>query len=169
MPLNSKSRITTIARYLEDHIDQHWQGVFDAMAQEMADLYPKLGDMVYGRYISRLLRPALAHMKAAGLRSSPRLPGSLMQSREWGASETDRQRWMWSKISGDGGAAIGTIAFGFHHDHMQIRLPRPPQIVPLDAVTRRAVEAALAFLMPEFGQAMDMKQEVAIYMAQIGQ
>lgn len=158
--------IQSVAKFLEQHVNQHYDAVFQGMKQEMIDLYPTLGDTVYGKYIDALMRPAIETLKAKRVKSRPRLPGSLMPSREWGA-ETERQRWMWSKISTED-RDLGTIAFGFYHDHEQIRIPRAPQIVALDATAKRDVIAALSAQFPEFADAIDMKQEIAEYMAQMG-
>lgn len=164
-PLTHHSTIHAIASFTQWYIDEHWESVFQSMRQEMIDLYPTMGDTVYGRYIDRLVRPILTEFKRMGFRNKPRLPGGFMASREWGPEE-DRQRWFWGKITAADGSDVGTLAFGFYHDHYEIRIPRAPQIIALEATTKSDVLAALSRLMPEIADAADMKQEIADYMAQ---
>src|SRR5512134_1481334 len=114
--------IHRLARLIQQHVDQQWQNVFRNTQEEMAERYAEIGDGVYGIYGTQLFRPVLDALKAAGLRSKPRLPyGNFTISREWGP-EDDRQRWFWSKITSADGAALGTIAIVFYHDHIQLRI-----------------------------------------------
>jgi hypothetical protein len=106
-------------------------------------------------------------LKQAGLRATPRLPGSFMTSREWGDDESEHHRWMWSKISAADGTPIGTIAVVFFHDHIQIRIPRPFKIIGLEATSKGAVIAALSRLSPDFKNALEAKIEIAQYLAQL--
>jgi hypothetical protein len=169
--LRSDSDIFAIARFIEQHVTAHWDGVFQACRQEMIDRYDEIGDAVYGLYATRLFQPILKEMRKVGLKSAPRLPtGGFADSREWGEDEADRQRWFWSKITKVGTTqdvtALGTIAVAFHHDHLQIRIPRPMQIMALTETSKGAVVAALSRLSPEFGQALEARVEYAAYYEQ---
>lgn len=156
--------IFALAQNIEQHINEHWETVFSDVQQEMIDQYPEIGDSVYGIYGTHLFREILAQMKQAGLRSTPRLPfGNFASSREWG-EEDDRQRWLWSKITTTEGAALGTIAVAFYHDHEQIRIPRAPLIIALIETTKAEVVKALSQRSPEFAQALEARIEYAEYL-----
>jgi hypothetical protein len=158
-----KSDIFTIGQYIQQHVNEHWEAIFQQVQPEMVARYEEIGDGVYGIYGTHLFREIHAQFKASGFRAVPRLPGNFNSSREWGDDETDRQRWMWSKISTTTGEAVGTIATGFYHDHIEIRIPRPFKIVALPETTKRDVERALGELMPEFKQALEARIEYAAY------
>jgi hypothetical protein len=166
---NKSSDIHTIARYIDQHIREHWETVFQNTHNEMVERSDEIGDSVYGIYGTRLFRPIHDQFKQAGLRSTPRLPfGNFSISREWGPEE-DRQRWFWSKITAAEGAAIGTIAIVFYHDHYQIRIPHPPQIYALEETTKGAVIRALSRISADFKDAVEAKVEIAEYLAQLAQ
>jgi hypothetical protein len=158
--------IHSLARYIQRHVDEHWEAIYNDTRPEMVDKFPQIGDTVYGIYGSHLFKPVHDQLKQVGLRATPRLPGHFMSSREWGP-EDERQRWMWSKITLDNGAAVGTIAVAFYHDHNEIRIPRAFKIVALDETAKGAVIAALSRLYPDFETAQDAKTEIAAYLAQM--
>lgn len=155
--------IFTIGQAIQQHVDAQWEAIFQQVKPEMVARYDEIGDGVYGIYGAHLFRDVHAQLKAMGLRAAPRLPGNFNSSREWGDDESNRQRWMWSKISTTAGEAIGTIATGFYHDHIEIRIPRPFKIIALTETSKREVERALSELMPEFKQALEARIEYAAY------
>ena len=157
--------IQSIGTYIQEHIKKEWENSFRQVEAKMQELYPQIGDSVYAIYGKQLFQKVHERFKELGLQASPRLPGSLMNSREWGESESERQRWMWSKISRSDGTAIGTIAIVVYHDHTQIRIPRPFRVIALEVSSPAAVIKALSEISPEFKNAPDMKQEVAEYLA----
>lgn len=163
--------IHTLAKYLQHYLDQNTQPIFKIHQAEMERLYPEIGDSVYGIYGKHLFQSVNEQLKAAGLRSTPRLPfGGFSASREFGPEE-DRQRWFWSKITttdGDG-ETLGTIALAFYHDHVQIRIPRPMRVMALTETSKGAVIAALSRISPDFATAVDAKTEIAEYLAQLAQ
>lgn len=164
---NQSRDIHTLARYIQGYVDENWMRVFAENRDEMLRRYPEIGDSVYGIYGARLFRHIHDQLKQARLRATPRLPGSFSASREWGDDESDRQRWMWSKISATDGTPIGTIAVVFFHDHIQIRIPRAFNIIGLEATSKSAVIAALSRLSPDFNNALEAKIEIAHYLAQL--
>jgi hypothetical protein len=157
--------IHSIGHYIQEHINQHWESCFQQCQSKMLEMYPQIGDSVYAIYGKQLFQKVHERFKELGLQASPRLPGSLMNSREWGENESERQRWMWSKISRSDGSAIGTIVIVVFHDHTQIRIPRAFQVIALEVSSPAAVIKALSEISPEFKNAPDMKQEVAEYLA----
>jgi hypothetical protein len=161
------SDIFTIANYVQQYVNEHWNAIFQENRDEMVRLYPEIGDSVYGVYGNKLFKVLHEEFKANGLRATPKLPGSLNMSREWGDDERDRQRWMWSKIIGADGTAIGTIVTVFYHDHIEIRIPRVFQIIALKETSKSAVIEALSQMSSDFANAMDMKTEVALYIQQM--
>jgi hypothetical protein len=70
---------------------------------------------------------------------------------------------MWSKISTTDGAPVGTIAIVFWHDHTQIRIPRPFQVIALEETTKGDVIKALSALSPDFKAALEARVEYADY------
>jgi hypothetical protein len=163
---NNSSDIFTIGRYVQQYINENWQVVFQAERDEMVRLYPEIGDSVYGVYGNKLFKALHEEFKANGLRATPKLPGSLNISREWGEDERDRQRWMWSKIVGQDGKAVGTIVTIFYHDHVEIRIPRVFKVIALKETSKGAVIEALSQMSADFAYAMDMKEEIELYMQQ---
>jgi hypothetical protein len=165
----SKSRdIHTMGRYIQQHIDENWQAVYEETREEMLARYPEIGDSVYGIYGAHLFRHVHSQLKEARLKASPRLPGSFTISREWGP-EDERQRWMWSKVITAEVAGIGTIVTAFFHDHTQIRIPRPFLITALEVTSNGAVIKALSRISAEFRDAREAKIEIAEYLAQLAQ
>jgi len=160
----SSHDIHTLGRYIEQHISETWLTTFQACHSELLELYPKIGDTVYGVYGKYLFQHIHDEMKTVGLRATPKLPGNFSISREWG-EEDNRQRWMWSKISTTDGRAFGTIVTIFWHDHNEIRIPRPFQIIALAETTKGDVVRALSARSPEFKQALEAREEFAAYAA----
>jgi hypothetical protein len=161
------SDIHTLGRYIQQHVDEQWQQIFEANKDEMIRRYPEIGDTVYGIYGTRIFKHIHDQLSEVGLRATPRLPGSFTISREWGEDETDRQRWMWSKITRKDGTAIGTIVTIFFHNHEQVRIPRAFQIIALEESSKGAVVEALSQRSTDFKQAQEAKIEIAQYMAQM--
>ncbi len=159
------SDIHTLGRYIQQHVNEQWQKVFEANKDEMWRRYGEIGDTVYGIYGTRMFKHIHNQFKAVGLRATPRLPGGFSISREWGEDATDRQRWMWSKITRVDGTTVGTIATIFYHDHEQVRIPRPFQIIALTESSKGAVIEALSQRSVDFKNAQEAKIEIAQYMA----
>ena len=157
--------IHALGQYIQRHVDQHWDTVFNQIQAEMVAKYDEIGDAVYGLYGAQLFKPVHDQLKAIGWKAAPRIPGSFADSREWGDDDTDRQRWFWTKITGEDRAAVGTIATIFYHDHITIRILRPFQIIALDAIRKSEVVAALSALSPDFAQALEARDEYAEYYA----
>lgn len=164
---NNSSDIFTIGRYVQQYVNENWEAVFQAERDEMVRLYPEIGDSVYGVYGNKLFKALHEEFKAIGLRATPKLPGSLNLSREWGNDDRDRQRWMWSKIVGSDGTAIGTLVTIFYHDHIEIRIPRVFKMMALKETSKGAVIEALSQMSADFANAVDMKEEIALYMQQM--
>ncbi|MCA0458860.1 MAG: DUF6022 family protein [Chloroflexi bacterium] len=160
-----KRDIHALGAYVQQYVNEHWQTAFQANKAEMIEKYPIVGDSVYGMYAKRLLDDLHAQMKQLGLKATPRIPGNLMISREWGDDESDRQRWMWSKMTDADGSALGTIATAFYHNHIEIEVPRPLKVMALEETTPKAVIEALGKRSPDFANALDMRAEVAAWMA----
>jgi hypothetical protein len=155
--------IFALGRYIEQHIAENWEAVFLQNRDEMIARYAEIGDTVYGIYGTRLFRPVHDEMRLVGLKATPRLPGNFNTSREWGDDETDRQRWMWSKITEANGTPFGTIVTLFFHDHEQIRIPRPFQVIALAETAKNDVVKALSALSPDFKNALEARVEYAQY------
>lgn len=158
--------IHALARSIQGHVDAAWENSFQATHQQMVEKYPQIGDSVYAIYGKHLFEPIHRGLKQIGWRPSPRLPGSLPPSREWGP-EMDRQRWMWSKISTQAGNSIGTIVCVYYHDHVEIRIARPPRIIALEVTTHSAVIRALCELSDDFNAAKDMNEEYEEYLREL--
>jgi hypothetical protein len=168
----SKERdINVIAQCIESHINENWKIVFENNQDQLIDAYKKAGDMAYGSYLNLLFLGINKLLKEDGLRADTRLPGNLEISREWGNTDdfTDQERWMWSTITKiDDGESIGTIVTKVYHDHTQLRLPRPPQVIALAESTKENVVQALSELSSNFKQAREFQIEYAEYMKDNG-
>ena len=157
--------IHILASYSSRHIESDWEEALDETYDKMVELYPKIGDSAYATYGKRLFQPIHDQLKLAGLQAIPQLPGDLMISREWGQSEQDRQRWMWSEIRATNNDPLGTIVILVFHDHEQIRIPRAFQVIALEETGTDEVITRLSALSSDFKVALDMKTEVEQYMA----
>jgi hypothetical protein len=157
--------IHTLAAYLQEHVNAEWEPTFRRLYPAMMDAYPKMGEAVYAMYANALFKPIYPQLKEVGWRAVPRFPGNLGISREWGEDESNRQRWMWSKVVGSDGKAIGTIATIFYHDHVDIRIPRAFQMMGLDVATKRDIVAALSERSEDFKNALEANEEYALYLA----
>jgi len=162
---NGKRDIFTLAGYIEQHVNEYWEIAFQNKQREMLERYDEIGDSVYGLYGTEVFRHIHAQLKEVGWRATPRLPGNFNISREWGDDETDRQRWMWSKIATNDGEPIGTIATAFYHDHEQIRIPRAFRIIALTETSKGEVVKALSAISPDFKNALEARVEYAAYYA----
>ncbi len=160
---HSSNDIHVIGKYVQQHINDYWQSTFEQAYPKMAALYEQIGDSAYGMYGATLFHTVHEQFKHVGLRATPKLPGSLNSSREWGNDESERQRWMWSKITTVEGAAVGTLVIVVYHDHTQIRIPRSFDVIALEESTPKAILEALSRHSTDFAGAMDMKTEVALY------
>lgn len=158
--------IFTLGRYIEQHIAANWEPIFLSNRDEMIARYDEIGDAVYGLYGTRLFRSIHDQLCLVGLKATPRLPGRFDSSREWGEDETDRQRWMWSKITATAdGTPFVTIVTVFFHDHVEIRIPRPFQIIALKETSKADVVKALSTLSADFKNALEARIEYAQYYA----
>lgn len=162
--------IVRVAAAVQDLVDRGVAERLPARDGEFQALFQEVGDSAYGTLNTELFAPARAMLRGIGLKAVPRLPGSFQSSREWGnADESHQQRWFWSVILREDGTAIGAIAVGSHHDHSCFRLPRPPEVVAVEAITPAAIIRELSARMPEFGQAQDFRSWYADYLdAQAG-
>lgn len=168
---NKDRDIFAITQCIESHITKNWQTVFRENQDRLVDAYKKAGDMAYGTYLNLLFLPVNKQMKEAGLRPDNRLPGDLEISREWGNTEdfTDQERWMWSTITAiKSGEALGTIVTKVYHDHTQLRLPRPPQVIALLETGKEDVVEELSQRSDNFKQAREFQIELAEYMKNNG-
>jgi len=159
--------IHILADYISRHIYSDWEDALKDTYDKMVELYPKIGDSVYATYSKRLFKPIHKQLKLAGLQAIQQLPGDLMISREWGQSEQDRQRWMWSEISTVDNNPLGTIVTIVFHDHEQIRIPRAFQVLALEEIGDENVINRLSALSSDFKVALDMQAEVEQYMASL--
>lgn len=151
--------IASLAREVERLVNARLAEILPARLGEFEGRFARDGDMAYGALNTELFAPVRRLLQSRDLRAVPRLPGSFQESREWGnADESHQQRWMWSIIRRRNGEAIGAIAVGAHHDHHQFRLPRPPEILPVEATTPARVVEALGLRMPEFAQAQPFRE-----------
>ncbi|OWY63777.1 hypothetical protein B7486_51090 [cyanobacterium TDX16] len=164
LSLNQNSDIHAIGRYIENQIDEHWQILLDRNRDKLLNTFNKVDDMAYGVYCYKLFRPIHQQLKQAGLHPLPWFPGDFNSSREWGADQSDRQRWMWSTIAPMGKEAIGTIVIIIFHDHTQFRLPRPPRTIALTETSKEAVVAVLSERSTNFKNALEFQIEYAQYL-----
>lgn len=160
------STIDSIAKYIEDHIDENWKTILHLNWDQLQEAYNKVGDMAYGTYLNFLFLSVNKQLKEVGLCPKPRLPGNLDISREWGANEegTDQQRWMWSTVHSMNGESLGTIVTIVFHDHTQYRIPRKPQIIALSETRKEDIVEALSLRSEDFRSAREFAMEYKEYL-----
>lgn len=157
--------IRAIADFVQTTVDRQIDHILPARLEEYQRCFEEIGDLAYGKLNAELFSPTRTAFLTAGLKATPRLPGSFQRSREWGnADETHQQRWMWSIISMDG-QPIGTLAVGSHHDHTHFRLPRSPEILAVEAVTPGKIVAEIAKSHPQFADELEFRQWYANYLS----
>lgn len=132
-----------------------WHVTRDFHKQRLDNTFVNDGGRAYGMYLALLLRPLAKAMRTSGLAVYPSLPGSFMDSREWGnADESEQQRWFWSSIVRQSDAcALCTLVTVLHHDHRCFRLPRAPEVFALGVLGLDAVERELCRLSAGFAAA----------------
>jgi hypothetical protein len=166
LPDQARDDIFALADFIQNVVDARLHLLWSGLEDEYQTLFETVGDMAYGKFNGLLLQPVRKAMADAGLKASPRLPGSFQSSREWGnQDETHQQRWMTSKIIKDNGTVLGTIAIGSHHDHSRFRLPRSPEVIALRVSRPKEVVAALSIIKPEFAEAEEFRIWYAKYLA----
>lgn len=162
---SDEARIDSIARYIKEHITDHWESVLVDHREKLNKAYEEAGDAAYGTYLNLLFLPIDRQFKEVGLNPAPRFPGDFNISREWGNEQEDnQQRWMWSTVYGPNQESLGTIVTVVYHDHTQFRVPRQPDILALKEVGKDAVVEALSVISPEFAQALEFTVEYELYL-----
>lgn len=165
-PPISLGDIVQVAAAVQSLVDQGVSERLPLRQDEFQALFEEIGDAAYGKLNTELFAPVRAMLKTAGLKATPRLPGSFQSSREWGnVDESHQQRWSWSIISRAAGSPIGAIAVGSHHDHGRFRLPQPPEVIAIEATTTAAIIREISASKPEFGQTQDFRTWYADYLA----
>lgn len=158
--------IAQVAAAVQSLVDRGMTERFPARQAEFQALFEEVEDAAYGTLNTELFAPVRVMLREAGLKATPRLPGSFQSSREWGnADESHQQRWFWSVVSREDGTTIGALAVGSHHAHGRFHLPRSPEVVAVRATTPAAVVRELAAGMPEFGEAQEFRSWYADYLA----
>jgi hypothetical protein len=163
-----KSDIKSIANYVQAHVDQYGDTLWNEHQEKLLMAYEEMGDLAYGKYLGLLFKPVNQRLKSDGFKLRPNLPGDLNVSREWGPSEDDRQRWMWSTVRHLDGRDCGTLVIKVFHDHTKFRLPRKPEVISLNETAKQNVIRELSKTSSEFAGAMDMKAEYEAYLKNQG-
>lgn len=157
-PLDARS-IETLAQSCARWFDTVWLHAWENHEARLHRAFANAGDRAYGAYLSLLLRPLLRQFSQAGLVTYPLLPGSLLDSREWGnGAQTEQQRWFWCAVGLlDHDMPLGTLVTVLHHDHTRFRLPRAPEIFGLAATGLQNVEKELGRRSPDFACAVPLR------------
>ena len=71
------SDIHTIGRYIQQHVDEQWQPIFEANKAEMIRRYPEIGDTVYGIYGTQVFKHIHNQLSEVALKATPRSTGQL--------------------------------------------------------------------------------------------
>lgn len=165
----SKERdIYAIAQYIEGHIAENWQTLIQKNIDMLLNIFTRSDDMAYKAYFNLLFRPVHKQLKQEGLFASPRLPGDINISREWGTEEeNNRQRWAWSTINSAEGEPLGSIVTIMFHEHPQFCIPRQPQIIALTETSKEAVVEVLSDRSADFKNAPEAWIEIEEYMLRL--
>jgi hypothetical protein len=137
--------IQTVAAYLQDYVDAHWQETFQHGLDEFRRVYEKAGEPAYAAYARALFRPLEEQLKQLGISCDSGLPGSFPQSIERGPMH-ERDRRFWSVLRQDQGQVLGTIVTRFFHDHTQLRIPQKPIMLAAEETNSDAINQLIAHL-----------------------
>ena len=131
--LNGRT-IETVATYVQQHIDTHWQEVMEQHRPALEAIFARAAEQVYARYSQELFQPLAASLKQAGLICDPAFPGTIPLSREqWGPQE-ERERRFWCVLRGENEDVLGTLLTCYFHDHTQFCIPRSPLVLASDQI-----------------------------------
>jgi len=156
---DARHDIRAFAAYVQSIVERRTEALLADTSHNWQHLFETTGDMAYGKFNALLFQPLRKPFADAGLKPSPRLPGSFQSSREWGnADETHQQRWFYSTIVTADGGPLGAVAVGAHHDHQQFRLPRSLEILAVRATTPAAIEKEIGTRLPEYAIAKPFRQ-----------
>jgi uncharacterized protein DUF6022 len=131
--------IETVAAYVQQYVDEHWQQVLHHHRQELEELFARLGEPAYARYGQELFRPVYDELKQASLTCEPALPGTFPLSREQWGPEEKRERRFWCVLHEENGGALGTLITHFFHDHTKLRIPRPSTVLALTQTNQTVI------------------------------
>ena len=134
--------IETVATYVQQYLDEHWQQVMQRHRPELEEIRVRAGGPAYARYSQELFRPVYDELKQEGLTCDPALPGTFPLSREQWGPEEERERRFWCVLHEQGGRDLGTLVTRFFHDHTQLHIPRPPAVLAF-ANTNQTIIAQL--------------------------
>jgi len=140
--------IETLAGYSGQALAEQWQPVLQARRADLERVFAETGEPAYGAYATALCRPIQAQLTQAGFVATPRFPGRLAASMEWGPIAA-RERWMWCVVRPAAGAPLGTLVLQLFHDHTRFRVPRAPGIRALAETSTPEIVAALVRLKGE--------------------
>lgn len=143
-----EATIQTLARYIGQSLEEHWQPVLHQRRHELEQLFAQAGEPAYSTYAAALCRPIQTQLTQAGFLANPRFPGRLAASMEWGPIE-ERERWMWCVVRPTEEAPIGALVLQLYHDHTQFRIPHPPGVLALEETETPGIVAALVQLKGE--------------------
>jgi hypothetical protein len=131
--------LETVATYVQQYVNEHWQDVWHHHLPEIEHLYQRAGDPAYGLYSRTLFGPLQQELQQAGLTCEPALPGTFPLSREaWGPQQA-RERRFWCVLRQENGEALGALVTRYFHDHTQLRLPQAPQVLALPETDAMAI------------------------------
>jgi hypothetical protein len=84
--LNGRT-IATIAAYVQQYLDEHWQTVWQTHLPHIERVYATSGDSAYAVYSRALFSPLADELRQAGVICQPRFPGAFSASWEQGPWE----------------------------------------------------------------------------------
>jgi hypothetical protein len=121
--------IETVATYVQQYIDAHWQEVMEQHRPVLEEIFARAAEQVYARYSQELFQPLTAEFKQASLTCDPTFPGTIPLSREqWGPQE-ERERRFWCVLHQENEGILGPLLTCYFHDHTRFRIPRSPRVV----------------------------------------
>jgi hypothetical protein len=138
---SKKSIPNTIATFIDQNLNAHWEEEVSKNNQFNVDAYKRMGEPAYGMFVIKLLKPVFAEIELEGFALESDYLASSVEL--WGPPE-ERERCMWFFIKKDG-VRLGSIVIRIIHDHTQFRLPYVPKVMGLSETTDQKVREALSY------------------------
>ncbi|MCZ8520481.1 MULTISPECIES: DUF6022 family protein [Paenibacillus] len=138
----SKGFVTDILRVAEPVLSASWKTLVQEKNGEYARMYEEYGERAYGVWAQELMAPVADRLRQEGYA----VKGGFNRTdsvENWGPPE-ERERCIWYTVKREDGEAVGSLVLQLYHSHIQFHLPRPPQLLAIEATRREDILASLA-------------------------
>lgn len=131
----------TIATFIDQNLNAHWEEEVSKNNQFNVDAYKRMGEPAYGMFVMKLLKPVFAEIEQEGFTLESDYLASSVEF--WGPPE-ERERCMWFFIKKDD-VRFGCIVIRIIHDHTKFGLPYVPKVMGLSETGAQEVKEVLSY------------------------